>query len=324
MAFTPSTLVTVLTNNFRAELNSNFSKIQTDLIAIGNELPRVVGNQSYVSNLSAIEPMIRAQGVVGKDSFQPLFNTDGDVFEIQHSSSVGFSSCVINSRFHNTSVSYTKNLSELCTGDGTYDMVFGVQSKSAPMIEQKLLVAYTDEDSEIDLAIWRFQVLRSGTDYYVSNLRLACDTIASRESFSFVHDTPHPLTLAVPGDLPRAYGALSVGLIVPWDCQVDGAFMRLETGPAQTDGVSVDLVTGLASDAESVVAAPASWGVGDGGTVVELAAIAEPKQLAAGTYVYPCVTVPEQEPYTDGPHVVPTAADLTVTLLVRRLPHAIL
>jgi hypothetical protein len=313
MSFNPPTLVESLDNsNYRAQLNSNFTLISRAFTNIANDLRRVISSKSFASNLSGIEPILRPSGIIGRDSFQPGFNTDGDTFQITHSASMGFSSCVISSLFHCTSTTYTKALADLCSADGTYELVFGVETKTAPLCEQKLVLDSTDED-EIDLPIWRFLVTRSGGAFVASDLRLACNMVLSRESFADVHDLAHPLALAVPGSLASVAGPVGIGFIVPWDCEVAGASFRIGSGPTSTDGVEFDVLTGEeGTDAVSVLASTAAFSPGEAGTVVEVAEASSPAQLRAGTYAYPYVTVPGSG-----------VEDLSVTLLLRKLPHPI-
>jgi hypothetical protein len=315
MPFTAPTLVTSLsTSAYRTQLNANFLALQNALYQLQNELPAIIGNQSFVANLTWVERAIRADGVIGTDAFEIAFNTDGDTFEIQHNAPGGYSSCVISSRYHHTNTAYTKALSELCTGDGSYTLVFGLKTIGAPQIEQKLLVEDTDQD--IDIVIWRFDCTRSGSTYTVSNLRRMCDMLMSKEAFLNTFDFYHPLTWTYTGTLPTTVGDFGTGIIVPWDCEVEGAYMHLATEPDQTDGITVDLYTGSGTDTASILDAPASWGRGESGVVKTCSPLAENTQLTAGTFIQPyLVTVESGEG---------TAANLSITLLLRKIYHTIL
>ena len=141
MSFTAPDLITGLsTSAFRTQLNSNFTAIENAFIQIQNELPAIIGNQSFAANLTWVERAIRSEGVIGSDAFAVSFNTDTDTFNISHNSPGGYSSCVISSRYHHTNTSYSKTLSDLCTGDGTYTLIFGIKTLGAPLLERKLLV----------------------------------------------------------------------------------------------------------------------------------------------------------------------------------------
>lgn len=312
MAFSAPDLITDLsTTAYRAQLNANFLKIENALIEIQNELP-LVAPIAFAANLSWIEKAIRSGGVIGRDSFVVSFSTD-DELVITHDLPDGYSAAVINNRFHQTDAVFTKALSDVCTIDGDYTLIFGLKSLGAPTTEMRLVVEDTDQD--IDLPVWRFNVTRASDVYLVSNLHRVCDIVMSRQGFEDLHDFPHPLSWSYAGALPTSEGEFSTGFVVPWDCEVEGAYMRLATGPHHTDGLTVDLyVGGPGTDAISVLSAPASWSATDDGVVVTCSPVSERVQVLAGGFIYPYLVLADDSG---------TAANLSITLLLKRVYHTL-
>ena len=127
-----------------------------------------------------------------------------------------------------------------------------------------------------------------------------------------------PLTLQISGALPSVTGIIDEGMIIPWDCEVIRAFIRMRVAPtdsAVTDPtLRIELFANESNTDGEVVSGFAEWLDTEDGLVRTLEGFLEPKQLSAGDFLG--LNIIEAD--SDG-----TAADLTLTLLVKRLYHEI-
>lgn len=294
------------------KLKGNFDAVERALIQIENTLP-TIGTTSG-TNLMWVEQAVRSHGIIGHLSFIPSFNAEQDFLTVEHGLPDGFSACVMGNKYHQTQEEFSQDLKDVVTADGSYRVALGVRSRGAPAMD--MIVELYDTNSVSDLHLYTFDVTRVGNDLHVENLRLVAPIILDRDAFRKVHDFDHALTMAYKGALPAYAGPLPVGIIVPWDCSVEGAFLRLETGPAHTEGLTIELWSGSGTDAFNVLGGNASWGSGQSRTIFEVAGKDEPQLLPAGSYVFPQIVYGEGT--TD-----PQASDLTVTLVTRRIYHEI-
>jgi hypothetical protein len=137
-----------------------------------------------------------------------------------------------------------------------------------------------------------------------------------------VIDQEVPLTYQYKGTLPETSGVLETGIMIPWNCEAQGAYVRLDTMPSsytdQNDLV-IELGDGSDTDFINILADQATFTERDrAGAIKELTAQADPYQLEAGDFVAINVVTPETPLNTDNPV---TASDLSVTLLVRQIYH---
>lgn len=320
MAFKAPTLIKTLgTSGFKAKIETNFEDIEDALVAVQNELPLVTSG-SQVSNLAAIERMVRESGVFGTDSFVPQFTPD-DTVKINHDIPGGKSACVIGGRYHETDEDFEPALSEVLPAiDGDYVLNLGARTLGSPLMKLLLEVDATDNDQ--DLTFWQFEVNRASSIFTVTNLRRIAKVLISRASWIQAFEFEHPLSYQYKGSLPKNGGPLETGIIIPWDCEITGGWARLRIPPvAHTEQVevSVDFLVGDGTDALPIFAEAAEWGPDDGGVVRQLVQFSQPQQLAAGTYVFPEVVMSEVET-TD---FEAQAADLTAVILLRRIYHEI-
>lgn len=323
MAYTsPSLFTTMSATEFRSQIETNFSLIQTALDQIQTDLPGV-SVQTPLTNMQAVEYMTRPNGFVGSDSFVPRFTTDFDGFAIEHASPLGVSAAVFSNKLHQTGEAFSKTFEEIgITTTGDYVVKFGLITRGSPIVEMKLELEDTDNLQE--LTLWKMDVNRNVNVFTVTNLRRESPVLVARSSFTEVYERPVPLSLTYTGVLPTVTGRLPVGLLMPWNCEVMGAKARIETPPAShtdqsTLTISLDYILG--TDATPVVST-ATFDERDGvGAIAEMNALTpEPFQLAESDYVYPNITVPEAN-LTDFPA---QASDLTVTLLVKEIQHDVL
>lgn len=313
MTFSPPDLDTDFsTTGVKSKLEGNFTAIEQALVDIANELPFVQGSQVGASNLTWVERSLRPEGVVGHESFVTFFGTDQDRLEILHLESGDVSSCVIANNYHETSTAFEQLFSTIITSDGTYTVIFGVNSAGAPSLAMQ--IAVEDTDNAINLPIWRFEVTRSGSNWTVTGLRRACEVLMDRGAFTRAYAADWPFIFELKGTIGTGVGPRACGFVAPWDLEVRGAYLRLGTAPTQTDGVEVEIRRGTDTDQESVLASSAAWSFGQAGVIDQLSALSPPAQVRAGEWVHVHVTVAEASA---------VAADLSVTLLTRRLSHAI-
>lgn len=311
--FTAPTLITDLSpTQYRSQLNQNFEAIQSALIDLQNVVGGVSGSSVPASNLTAIDRMLLPSGMVGVDSFYPTFSTDHDEIVVENLQSGGISSCVLNGLFHQTDEEFSKSFSDIITGDGTFPVILGVKSAGYPNITLKVLVEDTDND--VDLVLYRMDVTRSGSTWLVQRLRREATVISDHGSFSDVFDADVPLAFGLQGAIGAGEGPREAGVVAPWDLEVSGAWFRLGAAPTETDGLEVEVRRGEGTDAESVLVGAASWSASQAGDSVTVLASSPRAQVSAGEFLRVWVTVGE---------ALPVAADLYVTLLVRRIYHQI-
>jgi hypothetical protein len=317
----PTLTTTLDRTNFRNELDANFTLIQTAL----DELQTEIGSATVTapSSYDIITSILGATGIIGVESFVPGFDTDYTTFSISHNTPRGKSSCVISSLYHDTDTAFSATFASIgITGDGDYVVKFGVKTRGAPLIEQMLELE--DTDNEQTLTIWKMDVNRNVNLFTVTNLRLMTNVIIDNDVSDKFWVKEHPLTYQYQGVLPITSGRLGTGILVPWDCEVMRAFVRLETPPAQhTDQNTVDiqLSTGLVTDTINVLASAAQFTDREAlGAIKTIEAQSEPYQLMAGEYVYPEILTAEMD-LTDYPA---QAANLSITLLVREIYHAVM
>jgi hypothetical protein len=294
------------------EIRQDLNAIQTALIQIQNALPSVSGASVGQSNLTWVERALVPDGMIGVDSFFPSFSTDMDSLVVEHRQEGDFSSCVISGLYHQTQETFEKAFSDIITGDGTFPVVFAAKSMGYPSLAMKVLVEDTDND--YDLLLYRMDVTRSGSTWLVQNLRREATVLLDRGAFAATFDADFPLAFGLQGAIGTGAGQREAGVIAPWDCEVVGAYLRLGTAPTETDGLEIEIRRGEGTDAESVCSGAALWSAGDGGTVMELSANTPQTQVSAGEWLHAHVTVGE---------AVSVAADLYVTVLVRRIWHPI-
>lgn len=330
MAFEPPTLVTDLdTKKYRTQLNENFIAIQEafeDLVALlpsslsdaqaasVTRLEALMEGLPTSSNVTIVEKILKGDGVVGVDSFVPSFNASA--FSIAHSSPSGFSAAVINGKYHQTEEAFSKNFADMSLSSGVTTCIFGVSSEGAPLLEMDFV---KESLADFGLEVFEVDVYKSGSTYAVVEVRLVADVVIDQDAFDKALRQELPISFSWPGQLPSTEGRLGTGILVPWGCEVLGGYARLETAPEQTDGVEVEFRAGEDTDAENIFTAAASWGPADARVTRTMSALSNKKQLAAGALVYPYLTVAENA-LTDYP---PRAADLSLTVIVRRLYQSI-
>jgi hypothetical protein len=315
MSFNPPNLDTDFSGTgVKSKLEGNFTSIEQALIDISNELPSIQGSQVGASNLTWVERALRPEGVVGHDSFVAFFGTDQDRLTILHLQEGDVSSCVIASNYHETSSSFSELFSTIIPIDGTYTVLFGVDSTGAPSMNMRIVVEDTDND--LDLPIWAFEVTRSGSNWTVTGLRRRCEVLMDRGAFTRAYAADWPFVFELKGTIGTGTGRRACGFIAPWDLEVRGAYLRLQTSPTQTDGVEIEIRANTDNDTteENVLSGAAEFHFGQNGVVDQLSALSPPAQVRAGSWVYAHVTVAEGSA---------VASDLSVTVLTRRLSHVI-
>jgi hypothetical protein len=316
----PDLTTTIDAVNYQNQIDSNFSSIDLALKQIQSELNVAQPNQGGSTMLGLLDAISIPNGVVGTDSFQLSFATDEESLSIVHSPNMNKSIAVINSRYFQNDNSFSVDLRTLVPSDGTFRIAVGLQDQGTPNVN--IIVAQSDgdtgdEDESIDLLLWDFDYTKSGSVYTITNLRRRAVVIISRESFEEAHQAEIPITANI-GTLPSTPGRVEQGVLVPWDCEIKRAFLRLGTAPtdsAVTDPtVEVDLIrTGFGTDADTVIGS-AFWSDADAGLIRELTGFVEPLQVVAGDFIQPDVIQAD----SDG-----AAADLSITVLVKRIYHAI-
>ena len=322
MAFNAPDLITSLsTTNFRVELNSNFSLIETALAELQNAIP--TSRLSAQTNLDVIDQLVVPTGVIGVDSFVPTLAGDHSSFTIGHDTYDSTSYCIIDQKFHSTNVGFTRTFDSIgITGSGDYVVKFGVRTRGAPIIEQYLEIE--DTDNLQDLTIWKMDVNRNVGTFTVSNLRFMTTYLVSVTNFTNVFEADVPLCFQYSGALPAYAGPLETGILIPWDCEVQKAYVRLgamPTGHTDATDVVLQMSYGSGTDTYNIFSNTATFTAATApGTVRTLTAPAEPYQLAAGSFVRPEIITAE----TARTDIPPTAANLTITLQVRRIYHDVL
>lgn len=321
--FTPPTLVTNLsTTAYRTQLNSNFATIEQAFRDVSNTLPKTTLTPN--TNVSWVDRATRPSGIIGKNAFYPILGTDHSRFAVAHNGPDSVSACVIGNNYHSTDRSFSKTFEEIgITGSGDYVVNFGVRSVGAPLLE--MLLEENETDQLQTLTIWRMNVNRNLGVFTVTNLRLMCDLLMDQETFVATYHRDMPLSCSHEGVLPTTSERVPAGILIPWNCEIQRAFVRLETPPlAHTDQNTIEIMLArvMGTDYENVLASTASFAHSDAaGTTRTLEAISNPGpyQAQEGEYVYPLLLSNELD-LTDFP---PQAAGLSVTLLVKQIHHGI-
>jgi hypothetical protein len=322
MGFNAPDLVTSLsTTQFRTELNSNFTLIETAFAELQNAIP--TSRLSAQTNLDVIDQLVVPSGIIGIDSFVPSLSSDHTTFSISHDTYDSKSYCVIDQIFHSADASFNKTFESIgISGSGDYVVKFGVRTRGAPVLEQHLEIE--DTDNLQDLTIWKMDVNRDVGAFTVTNLRFESTYLVSITNFTNAFAADIPLTAKYSGLLPAYAYVYDAGILIPWDCEVQKAFVRLGTMPAgHTDAsdVVIQLSYGSGTDTYNVLADQATFTAATPpGTVRTLNATSAPYQLSAGSFVFPEIVTAEAA-RTDIP---PTAADLSVVLIVKRIYHMVL
>lgn len=306
--------------NYQNEIDSNFSAIEAALQAIQSELDVAQPGQSGgASKIGALDSFLDPDGVIGTDSFQLSFDTDEEGLSITHSPNTSKSAAIINQRYFETTDAFSIDLRTLVSIDGTYRIAVGLRDSGSPNVEMKVVQSdglTGDADELINLLLWDFDFTKTGSVYSISNLRRRATILLSRESFEEAHGADVPLTCSI-ASLPSTTGFVTQGVVVPWDCEVTGAFLQLGINPtdsAVTDP-TVEIEIRRPSPSDQVVQGSGFWSDTDAaGLVREFAALPEPIQLTAGTPIQPFLVQAD----SDG-----TAGNLNMTILVKRLYHPI-
>ncbi len=320
MSFEAPSLTTVIDPvNYQSELDNNFTAIDLALIQIQNELDVAKPSAGGVSKVSWLDHTLNPDGVLGVDSFEMVFSSDDDFLTIQHPANG--SGAIFDSVFFNTTKAFTSDLSTVVPSDGTFRVAVGIQTVGAPNFN--IIVSQSagdtgDADALIDLVIYDFDVTRASDVFTVANIRRRASILMNRDAFVKAIGQEIPLTLQISGALPSSVGNLDEGMIIPWDCEVIRAFIRLRVAPtdsAVTDPtVRLDIFSNTADTDGEVVIGFAEWLDTEDGLVRTLEGLLEPKQLLAGDFI----GINQIEADSDG-----NAADVTLTLLVKRIYHEI-
>ena len=320
MSFEAPTLVVVIDPvNYQTQLDNNFTAIDLALIQIQNELNVAKPSAGGVSKISWLDHTLNPDGVFGVDSFEMVFSSDDDFLTIQHP--VNGSGAIVDSVLFNVTAAFTSDLSTVVTSDGTFRVAVGLQVSGAP--NASIIVSQSDgdtgdADANIDLVLYDFDVTKASDVFTVTNIRRRADILMNRDAFVKAIGQEIPLSLHIPGALPSIVGALDEGMIIPWDCEVIRAFMRLRVAPtdsAVTDPtVRLELFSNASNTEGEIVTGFAEWLDTEDGATRTLEGFLEPKQLIAGDFI----GVNQFEADSDG-----AAADLTVTLLLKRIYHEI-
>lgn len=326
MVFKAPTLITSISAaTFRTQINSNFSLVQSALQKIQTELTAGSGVRNLASNLDWVNKQLLPDGVIGHQAFVPRFDTDSNTFEIDHNTPSGSSSLIISSVLHETNSVFSKTLSDVVTSNGTFEVAFGCVTRGAPVAEQLLELESTDKVQT--LTIWTMDITRNGSLFTIANLRRACPVHVNADSWQKVLDFEHAITWQRPGLLPLVSGPIDgTGILIPWNCVADSAWVRLETPPPEfTDAsdivIELDRIRG--TDATNILSGQATFSDRDDiGTIKSIDGQSpEPYLLEAGDFVYPNLITPEQSAeLTDFPQA---GGGLSITLLVKRIYHEI-
>ncbi len=320
MSFVAPTLVTVIDpENYQTQIDGNFKALDLAMIQIQNNLDVAKPSAGGVSKITWIDHVLNPDGVFGVDSFDLAFSSDDDFLTITHpSEGSGF---IFDRVFFNVEDVFTQDLTTVVTSDGTFRVALGLKTIGAP--NANIIVTESagdtgDADAEIDLLLYDFDVTKAADVYTVTNIRRRAAILINRDAFVKAIGQEIPLTLHIPGALPSTAGNLDEGMIIPWDCEVVRAFMRLRVAPtdsAVTDPtVRLELFSNVADTDGELVTGFAEWLDTEDGQTRTLEGFLEAKQLIAGDFV----GVNQIEADSDG-----TAADLTVTLLLKRIYHEI-
>ncbi len=320
MSFVAPSLVTVIDPvNYQSELDSNFKSIDLALIQIQNNLDVAKPSAGGVSKITWIDHVLNPDGVFGVDSFELVFSSDDDFLTVQHpTEGSGF---VFDRVFFNVTDAFTQDLSTIVTSDGTFRVALGLKTVGAP--NANIIVTESagdtgDADAEIDLLLYDFDVTKASDVFTVTNIRRRASILINRDAFIKAIGQEVPLMLQISGALPSVVGNLDEGMLIPWDCEVIRAFIRLRVAPtdsAVTDPtVRLEIFSNVADTDGELVTGFAEWLDTEDGQVRTLEGFLEPKQLVAGDFVG--LNLIEAD--SDG-----AAADVTLTLLVKRTYHEI-
>ena len=255
-------------------------------------------------------------------------------------------------RWYVSDTAYSLDLRSLVNADGEYTMVCGLVSVGSPHLSYKVAIGTklpnedtNFKDAGFDLPLYQFKFTITGADsgpgtdayYVVSDVRRLCPVLVSHDSWDNVYEGIYPLNVVMPDPLAwegyqksdamnsEGFVATVGGLIIPWDCQVMGAYVHVETLGSQvgTDGFLFHLYNGSyrhlypgsGHDFSEVVDGPVFLDSQEDETAptTYMGPTSPPTILTAGTFVQPAIG-PEfgGAPYTDPPQ------GLTITLLIKR------
>ena len=282
----PSLNYPIGATTYQTEIDNNFSHIQTFCSAVASELNADLdptSSTAMIQNMQWIAYAMGTAGVVGTDSFVVSFDTAEENITISHPT-LG-SACVIGGRIHTNDTDKTADLTTIVTVDGTYRMAIGVHSAGAPICEIKVVEstgATEDASNDIDLLLYTFQLVKSGSSYDVSELRRGCEVILSQDTFNSLVFQEIPLSICSDGTMPSADGDTGFGMIVPFDCEIMGCYARLGT-TATTPGAEMTLY--LRYDGSDILTLAPQFEYGQDGEVKSATASSEPTQVPAGGYL---------------------------------------
>ena len=257
-------------------------------------------------------------------------------------------------RFYRNQSRTTLSMTTATAGlpDGTYNICIGAKSEGAPNMSYVMLqCASTLDDTDyassgIALPLYTFDYVIASSTYTVKNLRRASTVLVAQDSFQKTYETEHPISILLDDPLPshsaaggsyadsmntEGYMATVGGLIVPWDCEVTRAYVNVDTVgsatvTAGTDGWAFTLYEGNypgllgaghagGHGMEQVVDGP-TYLVSDSTTSV-IDGFAQPKQLAAGTFIQPALGLFDDPDRALGTDAEPPTG-MTITVVVRR------
>lgn len=304
----PTLVTSISTNGYRTEIDFNFVALQDFCSQVESELTNNP-TQSSMHNLMWLDAALRPTGVVGTDSFTLAVSNADQLLTITHPANG--SMCVIDSRMHTTSTTTTHDLSVLAPTEAAFRIAVGVHSNGAPLMS--MVVVHSDDAAAdlvagIDLLLYTFTLTRTGNAYNVSSVQREAVCLLSRYSFDALVDQSFPIALYLPDALPAGTGNLNLGFIAPFDCEVVGAFGRLNVCPGSTATTAIQLRVGSSTVTPAYTM---DWANAEDGVVRTITAAEPLVQVAAGSYVQVYQTV--------GSGNWSTASGLAITVLLRKL-----
>lgn len=257
----PSLTTSIDTSNYRSEIDANFLAIQNALISIQNSLPSIKsGNPTLLELTSRLG---RPNGIGGVESFNLLFDCDYTHLIVNNPGPDGLSWCVIDDQYHYTSVESSWALSSIATSDGTYNVVLGAKSLGAPALQLVLGVDDTDQEDSYDLELYTFTLTRSGSSYWVDNIRLKATVLPDRDAWGRLWEEDRLLSWHLK-TLPSSIGFDGGVIIFPTNVEIRGAELYLGTAPSATP-LAVDLVRESNLTDGNVFSSQPLWTVGSDG-----------------------------------------------------------
>ena len=312
MAFEPPTLFHPIdAGDYIAQVNSNFSDLQSALNEISSELAaNSGGGVAAGSNFGWLTSMTLPDGVVGPESWVPEFSGDRQTLTFNVPTK-GFNDAVVNGNLRIDNTVWTVDLPSVISAlpDGAYRVAIQLKAQAGGVSSLLVEQADTSNDETGDLTLYEFEYAKAGALYTVKNLTRVARMILSSTLVDQKVEELVPLNIVASTPLPfNVAEEKAWGIHVPFDAEIVKAYATLAVAPTATCGLQIVKGAGI-----PLLASDFSFSAGDEFDTKEAAAVATVERFVEeGSFLR--IDITDSSPSADG---------LTVTVMLRRVHHTI-